>query len=98
MSKSNQLVINLLNELHKGEVKLTFESSTVLLDYLENKNDPTTGEIQIINSIYQFIEKVKILESALRVHANSGSRNLLGNKLTNLYENSTFYGTQKLFE
>lgn len=97
MSKSNQLVISLLNELHKGEVKSAFESSTVLLDYLENKNDPTTGEIQIINSIYQFIEKVKILESALRVHG-SRSHTLLGNKLTNLYENSSLYGAQKLFE
>lgn len=98
MSKSNQLAISLLNELHKGEFKLTFESLAVLLDYLEAKNDPTVVELQIINSIYQFIEKVKILESALRVHTSNKSHSLLGSKLTNLYENSILNGTQKLFE
>lgn len=98
MSKPNQLVSNLLNELHKGEFKITFESLTVLLDYLENKNDPSSKEIQIINSIYQFIEKVNILESTLRIYTSDNSQRLLGSKLTNLYENSTLNGTQKLFE
>jgi hypothetical protein len=98
MPKSNQLVINLLNELHKGEFKITFESLSVLLDYLETKNDPSPGELQIITSIYQFIEKVNILESALRVYTSNNSQRLLGSKLTNLYENSILNGTQKLFE
>lgn len=98
MPKSNQLVVNLLNELHEKEFKITFESLDVLLEYLENKNDPTQMEIQIINSIYQFIEKVKIMESSLRVYTQNNSQRLLGNKLTNLYENSILHGTQKLFE
>jgi len=98
MSKPNQLVVNLLNELHEKEFKITFESLTVLLDYLETKNDPSQAELQIINSIYQFIEKVKIMESALRVYTGKNSQRLLGSKLTNLYENSILSGTQKLFE
>ena len=98
MSKPNQLVINLLNEMHKGEFKITFESLNVLLDYLETKNDPSPGELQIITSIYQFIEKVNILESTLRVYTSNNSQRLLGSKLTNLYENSILHGTQKLFE
>ena len=98
MSKSNQLVINLLNELHDGEFKITFESLSVLLDYLETKNDPSQTELQIINSIYQFIEKINILESTLRVYTGNNSQRLLGSKLTNLYENSILNGTQKLFE
>jgi hypothetical protein len=98
MPKSNQLVINLLNELHKGDFKITFESLGVLLDYLETKNDPSPRELQIINSIYQFIEKVNILESSLRIYTSDNSQRLLGSKLTNLYENSILHGTQKLFE
>lgn len=98
MSKPNQLVVNLLNELHKGEFKITFESLNVLLDYLETKNDPSQTELQIINSIYQFIEKVNILESTLRIYTGNNSQRLLGSKLTNLYENSILNGTQKLFE
>lgn len=98
MSKPNQLVVNLLNELHEKEFKITFESLSVLLDYLETKNDPSQAELQIINSIYQFIEKVKIMESALRIYTGNNSQRLLGSKLTNLYENSILHGTQKLFE
>ncbi len=98
MSKPNQLVINLLNEMHKEEFKITFESLNVLLDYLETKNNPSPEELQIINSVYQFIEKVNILESALRIYTGNNSQRLLGSKLTNLYENSILNGTQKLFE
>jgi len=91
MSKPNQLVVNLLNELHEKEFKITFESLNVLLDYLETKNDPSQTELQIVNSIYQFVEKVKILEASLRIYTQHSSSELFGNKLAKLYENESMF-------
>lgn len=99
MLKTNQLSISILNEMHTKEIKTTFETLNVLLQELETKSSLTQEETHVITSIYQFIEKSSILESSLRLLiVKDNSMNLSGNRLTNLYDDATGIGTQKLFE
>ena len=84
MSKSS-LIIKFLNELNSDEVKSLMEHLTSLLEDLENKNDPEPIEMTIVNEAYQTIEKIKVLESALRNYVREGG-SLDGDKLNNLYD------------
>lgn len=75
-----------LEGLHSNQTKATFEQLQSLIELLENKNDPDPIEIRLVQSIYSFIENLNILESNIKSYSKESS-NLLGNKLTNLYEN-----------
>lgn len=86
MSRATNLVVNFLNELNSQEFRDAFESLNVLIEYLENKNDPEPSELQIVETSYEFIEKVKLLESALRSYSQSNDQ--LGSKLQKLYDNN----------
>ena len=86
MSRANNLVVNFLNELNSQEFRDAFESLNILIGHLEDKNDPEPSELQIVETAYEFIEKVKLLESALRTHARSNDQ--LGSKLQRLYDNN----------
>lgn len=84
MSKSS-LIIKFLNELNSDEVKNLMQHLTSLLEDLENKNDPEPIEMTIVNEAYQTIEKIKVLESALRNYVKEGG-SLDGDKLNKLYD------------
>lgn len=86
MSRANNLVVNFLNELNSQEFRDAFESLNVLIEYLENKVDPEPSELHVVETAYEFIEKVKLLESALRTHTRSDDQ--LGSKLQKLYDNN----------
>jgi len=72
------------------------EHLTSLLEDLESKNDPEPIEMSIVNEAYQTIEKIKVLESALRSYVASHSK-LDGDKLSSLYNDNESNGTSKLF-
>jgi hypothetical protein len=93
MSRPNNLVVNFLNELSSQDFRDAFESLRNLVEYLEDKNDPEPSELNIVEAAYEFIEKVKILESTLRNHVRSSDQ--LGSKLQKLYDNNK---TRSLFE
>ncbi len=96
MSRFN-LVVNFLNTLNSGPVKDAFASLSNLLEDLEIKNDPDPIEMEIVDAAYQVIEKLNLLQSAMRQYKNS-EEPLTGNKLTDLYENTKGGGTSALFD
>jgi len=69
-----------------------------LLEELENKNDPDPIEMRLVQNLYHFLEKLKILEHNLSSYIQDNNRNLPGNKLSSLYENQESYGTSKMFK
>jgi hypothetical protein len=56
------------------------------MEELENKNDPDPTEVQLVESIYLFIEKMKIMEGAIKKYIVQSRDTLPGNKLSSLYE------------
>ncbi len=94
MSRLNT-VVNFLNELHSDSVKSALGSLSILLNELEDKNDPEPIEMEIVNVSHQLFEKLSLLEAAMRKYKNT-NHVLMGNKLSDLYENdnggrSTFF-------
>jgi|WetSurSiteA1Bulk_404760.scaffolds.fasta_scaffold00793_9 hypothetical protein len=66
MSNINNTIVRFLQELHSKEIQETFETLTVLLDHLENKEDPDPTELKIVELTYQTLEKLKYLDELLR--------------------------------
>ena len=77
-----------LQNLDSNDTKSIIESLTQLAESLEAKNDPEVSEIQLVDNIYSFMEKLRLLESNAMKYITNGSivRNLPGNKLSTLYE------------
>lgn len=86
MSRFNT-VVNFLNELRSDSVRSALSSLDILVEELEEKNDPDPIEMEIVNVSYQMLEKLKLLEAALRKYKVTESV-LTGNKLNDLYESS----------
>jgi hypothetical protein len=98
MSKESKIAQRFLEGIGQKESKVTFETLTYLINELENKADPEPEEIKIVESLYNFVEKFKILEYNLRQYVKSDIKDLPGNKLSSLYENGNSFGTSKLFD
>ncbi len=98
MSRTDKIISIFLMELHSEEVQGLFESLDVLLEHLEEKVDPDPEDLQIVNSAYQSLEKLRTLEGYLKQKV--GSRpTLKGNKLQDLYDKApSISGSQILFE
>jgi len=86
MAQHKTSVIRFLNELNSREVKSAFDFLSTILEGLEEKNDPDRIEMEIVDSAYQVIEKLNILESTLRKYVRNENKTLPGNKLLDLYE------------
>ena len=98
MVKLKKLVSNFLNELNTEDHKQVFNSINMLLEHLENKDNPEPIELQIVDSSYHLLEKLNVLESLLRQYQKDGNKNLPANKLTSLYENTTSNGSDVMFD
>jgi len=94
MSRLNT-VVNFLNELQSDSVKSALGSLTILLNELEDKNDPEPIEMEIVNISHQLFEKLALLEAAMRKYKNTDNV-LMGTKLTDLYDRGT--GGSTLFD
>jgi len=86
MAQHKTSVIRFLNELNSKEVKGAFEFLSTILENLEEKNDPDPIEMEIVDSAYQAIEKLNVLENNLRKYVTDKNSTLLGNTLNDLYE------------
>jgi len=86
MAQNKTTVIRFLNELNSQEVKGAFDFLSNILKELEDKIDPDPIEMEIVDSAYQAIEKLNVLENNLRNYVTDKNRTLPGNKLTDLYE------------
>jgi len=87
--RTAQLFLQGLNEKTTRE---TFEQLASLIESLEEKNDPEMTEVRLVESIYSFMEKMKLLESNLRSYVSENAENLPSNKLANLYEEISYNG------
>ena len=88
MAQHKTTVIRFLNELNSNEVKGTFEFLENLLKELEDKIDPDPIEMEIVDSAYQTIEKLNMLENNLRKYVADKNQTLPGNRLNDLYESN----------
>jgi len=86
MSRTTKLAFKFLMELNSSDVQDTFDSLGVLLDHLESKNDPDPVELQMVDTAYQALEKLKTLEGLLKRHVGESNSITKGNQLQNLYE------------
>jgi Zn-dependent oligopeptidase len=85
MSRLNT-VVNFLNELRSNSVNSALGSLQILMNELEEKNDPEPIEMEIVDVAYQMLEKLNLLEAALRKY-KSTDHILTGSKLGDLYRN-----------
>ena len=86
MANSKTSVIRFLNELNSKEVKSTFEFLSTILESLEEKIDPDPIEMEIVDSAYQLIEKLNILQGNLRKYVTSENSRSATSKLVDLYD------------
>jgi len=80
-----------LEGLNSTPTKDTVSMLMQLIEELETKHDPDPTEIRLVENIYAFVEKMKVLENNLRSYVKE-SRNMPGNKLASLYENLSYDG------
>jgi hypothetical protein len=66
-------------------MKSALGSLSLILDELENKNDPEPIEIEIVSTAYQLLEKLNLLQAAMRKYSNDNNT-LTGSKLDSLYD------------
>jgi hypothetical protein len=86
-----------LESLYDEKTKITFEHLNSFIELLENKDDPDPVELRLLENMYQFIEKLKILENNLSSYVKENRQTLPGNKLSDLYDEETSYGSSKMF-
>ena len=98
MSRTDLLVQKLKPRLVTQEMQSTIELLTVLLEFLENKEDPEPEEIQLTNELSQFTNSIDNLKQVLN-EFTSKKLTLKGDKLQDLYNRkATCIGSQVLFE
>ena len=99
MSQTTKLAFKFLRELNSKDMQSVLESLEVLLDYLESKNDPDPVEIQMVDTAYQALEKLKTLEGLMKRHVGESNKVAKGNVLDKLYNKvPTCVGTQTFFD
>lgn len=86
MSRTHKFAERFLSKLQKESTQETFEILELLTEELENKNDPDPAEVQLVESIYLFIEKMKLMEGSIKKYVKESRSTLPGNKLSSLYE------------
>jgi len=99
MSRTDKLASRFLRELNTSNVQETFRSLEALLDHLETKHDPEPGDMQIVDTAYQLLEKLKLLEGTLKHYVGDSDTLLKGNKLQRLYAKTPKNtGSQVMFD
>lgn len=79
--KLSQLIFNEINQSDS----ILYQRINLLMESLENKDDPNSEDIVLVDSIYQYIEKKKILEENLKSYVKKS--HLHNNKLEELLDN-----------
>lgn len=72
-----------LNELHQSDA---METLVRLTEILENKDDPEMTEVRLCDNIYQFVEKLRVMEFNLKSYVKESNGALPGSKLASLWE------------
>ena len=94
---SKSTIVSFLNELHSDSVQDVLQQLSIIVENLEDKNDPERIEMEIVDISYQLVEKIEMLKAVLKKY--SGSEHILKQtKLEDLYESKKGSGTTTLFE
>ena len=75
-----------------------FTTITEFIEMLEEKVDPDPIELRLIESLYAFNEKSKLLENNMRTYVKKIRGDLPGTKLQNLYDDSSYNGAGSIFK
>lgn len=87
MSKKIALTANsFLNYLSKEDVSEAFEVMNMLIEEIENKNDPEPMELQVLDQMYKTLEQWKLMENNVRNYIKSLNKKSSGELLNSLYE------------
>jgi hypothetical protein len=84
-----KMTASFLNELKTGDTKPLFSLLNRIVENLENKVDPETIEIEMVDLAYQVIEKFQLLEAAMNKYVVDSHGKLEGSVLSDLYERQT---------
>ena len=97
MSKIINVAKKFLDEMRLSESVVALN---VLIESLETKPDPEPSEVYLLETLYQFKEKLKITESKINSYLIQSKQSIPGNKLASLYDDlpDGGYGTSKLFK
>jgi hypothetical protein len=87
-----------LESLVSEDTKSAFDNLNIFIELLEEKQDPDPVELRLLENIYQFIEKLKILQINMSSYVTNTRQNLTGSKLSDLYESNESYGSSKMFK
>lgn len=94
MLNPEKIAQRFLQEMNSNDF---FTNLDVLIESLEEKIDPDPLEIYLLETLYEFKQKLKITESKLNNYVVKSKDSLPENKLDSLYNSLTGYGTSKLF-
>ena len=81
-----KMTASFLQELKTGDTKPLFSSLNRIVESLEDKPDPETIEIEMVDLAYQVIEKFQLLEAAMKKYVVDSYDKLDGSVLNDLYE------------
>lgn len=80
-----QLGRKIVNEFHKKNLNSSLQLLEGFIEKLEEKEDPTSSELELANEIYRFLEQYRILEQTLKSYTTrSNPYNKQGDKLAEL--------------
>ena len=97
-SNSGKLAKVFLENVTSKESTAIWESLLQLVTELENKTDPDPVEVRLVDNIYHFLEKLKVLEANISSYVKNNTKDLPGNKLATLYENLSYDGSTSPFK
>ena len=89
---------SIIGELNKEEIQELIKDFSIFLEELESKVDPEPIELQLVENLYQFFEKLKLLEGMLLTYTKGSGGTSIGEKISKIMENNTPYGTSVLWE
>lgn len=92
---TSKLVKKFLQEMESSESAQLLDN---IIEELETKIDPDPTEIFLLETLYQFKEKMKITESKLSSYLIKSRDKTSGDKLSDLYDSINSIGSSTLFD
>ena len=86
MADPGKIAQRFLEGLHSKETTNTVEMLNRLVDLLENKSDPDITEIRLVDCMYNFLEKLRVLDNNLSSYVHETHDTSCGGKLAMLYD------------
>lgn len=83
---TDKLTQRFLKKFNSVEVQEAFDLLKLLVENLEEKNDPEPDEISFVSTAYQLIESIEMTKGELKKYKFKKAEELDGNKLDSLYK------------